>query len=466
MPDQLIVHEGTFRPEQEKSYVHLPFEVPAGATRLEIRYSYSDRIGSDPHLSGGNTLDLGVFDSRGVAFLGAGFRGWSGSELSVVSLGEVEATPGYLAGPLTPGQWHVMLGLYKIGPAGCTYRVTVAIATEPSRDPRARLPLDTLRLPASMPPAPFAPWLRGELHCHTWHSDGDGSPIERILLARERGLDFLAVTDHNTTSSQHELAGLESPGLVLLRGVEVTTFKGHFNVWGIGDWVDFRVRSPEDMAAAIRFAIARGAVTSCNHPKPFGPPWEYVDVADYHCIEVWNGPWHTLNQASLDFWLSQLAAGRRIPAVGGSDYHRKAELAQVPPRAPGTPTVWAYVPGAADEQAILAAIRRGHVSLSDEPDGPLLELRAGDGRAALGGDAVARPKDGQLAIQVRCRRGGGCRLRLLDQRGALFEQLIGGPDELVSVRLPVDGSLYVRAELRDGGAMRALTNPIYLDGSR
>jgi hypothetical protein len=307
-------------------------------------------------------------------------------------------------------------------------------------------------------------WLRGELHCHTWHSDGDGSPAERIQMARERGLDFLAITDHNTISSQIELAGVQDPGLILIRGVEVTTFKGHFNVWGIGEWVDFRVQRPDDMAAAIRFAAERGAVASCNHPKPFGPPWEYAEVAGYHCIEVWNGPWYTLNQAALDFWLEQLARGRRIPAVGGSDYHRKGQLAERPPRAPGTPTVWVYAGGMPGEQAILQAVRQGRVSLSDAPDGPFLDLRAGTEFAALGGDALPQPPDGRLAIRLRCLRGVGHRLQILDQQGTLLERVIAEPDQTVALELPVARSLFVRAELRDAtGTMKALTNPVYLD---
>jgi hypothetical protein len=461
---QNIILQGTLRPEQEKTYIHLPFEVPAGATRLKIAYRYSNRIGSSPHLSGGNTIDLGVFDSRGVDYLQAGFRGWSGSERLSVSIDEADATPGYLAGPLTRGRWHVMLGLYKIAPEGCSYRVEIAISTEPGCQLVGELPALTAELPASPPRAPFAPWLRGELHCHTWHSDGDGSPLERVALAHELGLDFLAVTDHNTTSSQLELAGLDDPGLILIRGMEITTFKGHFNAWGIGDWVDFRVQRPEDMAAAIRFAVERGAVVSCNHPKPFGPPWEFEEVMGYHCIEVWNGPWYALNQASLDFWLRQLASGKRISAVGGSDYHRKSQLAEVPPRAPGMPTVWAYVPGTPDARSILQAIRQGHVSLSDQPDGPLLDLRAGVGSTALCGDTLPRPEDGQLPIQLHCRRGEGCRLQLLDQEGVLLERRIAMPDETVVAELPVTRSRYVRAELRDGvGNMKALSNPVYLD---
>jgi hypothetical protein len=214
------------------------------------------------------------------------------------------------------------------------------------------------------------------------------------------------------------------------------------------------------MEGAIQFAVARGALTSCNHPKPFGPEWEYEETEGCHCVEVWNGPWYVLNQMSLDFWLKQLAAGKRLVAVGGSDYHHRGELEQTPPRAPGTPTVWVHVTETPSARAILQAIRQGHVALSDEPDGPLLDLRAGTG---LGGDVLPRPASSRLAVHVRCERGAGNQLSLLNQHGILFEQNISSADEEVAVELEVGDSLYVRAELRDSqDTMRALTNPIYL----
>lgn len=459
MSEQIIVREGTLVPAQEKTYVHLPFDVPEAATRIQVEYSYSDRIGSDPMLGGGNTVDLGVFDARGIDFLTAGFRGWSGSERSSFFITETDATPGYLAGPLTPGRWHILLGLYKIFSKGCSYRVTITLTTStPSSG--AINPLPVGDLPSSPPRAPFAPWLRGELHCHSWHSDGDRSPGDVVKLARERGLDFLAISDHNNTGSQRELVNLRDPGLILIRGVEVTTFKGHFGVWGIPDWVDFRVQSPEQMAAALHFASQRGALTSCNHPKPFGPPWDYDSVTGFHCVEVWNGPWTPFNQAALNYWVRLLATGRRIPAVGGSDWHRQKHLDETPPRAPGTPTTWVYVQGEQNASAILNAIRHGHLVLSEEPNGALLDLRAGE---AMVGDVSARPLDGKFSVQIHCQRGEGNVLHLLDQQGTLFEQKVIGADETISTELAVGNSLYVRAELRSpSDGCKSLTNPIYL----
>ncbi len=461
MSEFMITHEGTFRTDQESGYIHLPFQVPAHTTRIQVEYQYSSPISAAPGVTGGNTLDLGVFDARGIEFLDAGFRGWSGSERSSFFITETEATPGYLAGPMTEGLWHVLLGLYKIGPDGCSYRVTITVSTAENEMGRSEPPpAPTGDLPASRPRAPFAPWLRGELHCHTVHSDGDLTPGELIELAHARGLDFLAMADHNTIASQRELATVRAPGLVLIRGVEVTTFYGHFCCWGIPDWVDFRVTRPEQMERAVEFANRHGGLTCANHPKPLGPPWDFTAVAGYHCIEVWNGTWQMRNQDSLDFWVRQLAGGRRIPAVGGSDFHRRQQMLEHPPRAPGRPTVWAYVPGEPSSAAILAAIRQGHVVLSDTPDGPLLDVRALN---AIPGDEVLRPPAGTLALHVRCQRGAGNLLRLLDQNGLLFEQRVTAAEQEFVLELPVPSSRYVRAELRaPDQPMRALTNPLYI----
>ena len=401
-----IILDGVFRPEQEKTYVDVPFDMPAGAVRLDVSYSYSSPIDSHPLMSGGNTVDLGVFDERGVGFLRAGFRGCSGSVRDAFFITESEATPGYLAGPLLPGRWHVNLGLYKVAD-GCAYHLTIAITTKRGHVPTGSLRPPVTSLPSSPLPARYSPWLCGELHCHTWHSDGELSPADVVALARRRGLDFLAISDHNTTAAQYELAALHDPGLILIPGVEVTTFNGHFNVWGSGDWVDFRVHNADEMSAALRLAGERGALRSCNHPRPYGPPWAFEDVTDYDCIEVWNGPWFVLNSISLDFWTRRLAQGRRIPAIAGSDWHRVSEMAGDQPRAPGTPCVWLHVPEQPSAAAILSAIRQGHIAMSEDVSGPLLDLRAGvsaeaDGRRRCAA-SCGRPSAGARALPARGR---------------------------------------------------------------
>ncbi len=92
MAKQTIIHEGHLNSEQGGSYIHLPFDMPIEAVRLEVAYQYSEQISSDPLVSGGNTIDLGIFDERGIEFLKAGFRGWSGSNRSEFFITDTGAT--------------------------------------------------------------------------------------------------------------------------------------------------------------------------------------------------------------------------------------------------------------------------------------------------------------------------------------------------------------------------------------
>ena len=93
----------------------------------------------------------------------------------------------------------------------------------------------------SLPADAGLTWLAGDLHAHTFHSDGVMSVAELAAHAVERGLDFVAVTDHNTVS-HHALLGPASSryGVTLLPGQEVTTELGHAGVLGDTGWIDFR----------------------------------------------------------------------------------------------------------------------------------------------------------------------------------------------------------------------------------
>lgn len=445
---------------EQGAFLHLPFEMPPGVGRLEVRYDYSDPIDSDPHITGGNTVDLGLFDQRGIRFIEAGFRGWTGSARREFYVTPGEATPGYLPGPLEPGKWHIFLGLYKLSPQGCHYQVTLRFF--PADGAAAPLPvmLPVRRDAPAFPPKPDG-WYRGELHCHTYHSDGDSAPLELVRAAQALGLDFLAITDHNTLSHLIDLAAIDTPNLILIPGVEITTYKGHWNVWGDSGWIDFRTLTPERMESAIQVARERGYLTSCNHPRPYGPPWEFEDVTGSHCLEVWNGPWAIFNAVSLAYYEKRLNAGQQVVAVGGSDAHRlradQTVIAHI-----GTPTTWVYCPGPPSAAALLDAIRAGHVFISEAPRGPQLYLTAGP---AMMGDSVARPADNRLAVAVRVVDGAGQIVEVCGAPGSMARLAVESPDQVFQTELDVSGTPYVRAQLVGGdkaSEMHALTNPIYL----
>ena len=92
-----ITLTGRFEPADELTYRHLPFQVPEGIRQLHVSVTYIARIGSNPTLRGGNTLDIGLFDARGAESGGDGFRGWSGSEKTEITIDRDWATPPYRA---------------------------------------------------------------------------------------------------------------------------------------------------------------------------------------------------------------------------------------------------------------------------------------------------------------------------------------------------------------------------------
>src|SRR5207248_3077001 len=106
------------------------------------------------------------------------FRGWSGSARDHVAVRADEATPGYLPGPLAPGLWSVLLGLYQV-PEPCTLEVTVEVDAEASA---ASLDEGAATISAAragpVPPARrMLDMVAGDLHTHTVHSADAEHPI-------------------------------------------------------------------------------------------------------------------------------------------------------------------------------------------------------------------------------------------------------------------------------------------------
>jgi hypothetical protein len=423
-PDRVL--RGSFSPDQERHYTEIPFTVPSGVGSLHIEYGYSDRIGSDPRLSGGNTLDIGLFDAHD-------FRGWSGSHKLEFTVSETWATPAYTAGPITPGEWRVLLGPYKVAPRGCDYEVRISFSAE-CGDPPYSEPLQVVAerqvgLSAAAEPG----WLRGDLHCHTLYSDGDSWPADMLAQAVERGLDFLGVTDHNQTGHHAAYARLRGAQLpIVLPGVEVTTYGGHWNAWGTDSWWDFRDPTEAATSRVMQAAAAAGAVVSVNHPKPFGPPWQYPNAVGFHAVEVWNGNWLEENEVSLAWWDTLLRSGRRIVAVGGSDTHHLKRDGD----RPGRPTTWVQADSRSVD-GVLTALRAGRVFVSRDVDGPQLYLSREN---------------------VHVVGAGGATLTLVSARGVERSTTVDSDDWTIPV---THSGLFFRAELRDAsGEMLALSNPV------
>jgi hypothetical protein len=424
-------------PAQQGSYLRLPFSMPAGIEALDLRYRYK-RFHEQETAAGSvaftsrqevNIIDLGLIGPDGTQV------GASGSDKSEVSISAVAATPGYRATPLVPGEWHILVGAYKVAPEGVTVTYDLTFTFK-----RRRL-------------------LKGDLHTHTLASDGALTAKELAWRARRHGLDFLAITDHNQPVAASALP--QVPGLTLIAGLEWTHYQGHANFLGCDQPYDepFATDSLAEAQSRFRTGRERGALITINHPFEAG--CEFVldmQALPFDCLEVWNGPMRESNLKAIGLWQSWLAAGRKVPICGGSDYHRDTPFIFL-----GGPTTCVFAESASPDD-ILAALKAGHAYISFASNGPWLEMTSGD---AIMGDSVLWSDASQVQLQAG-RLAAGDVVRVVTRAGS--EVVVQAPaDGQVSATLPVPAPGFARVEILRTfipaipQLPALISNPIYFD---
>jgi len=341
--------------------------MPPDTESFSLTYRYERHHESEIRLKGGsfisqeeiNIIDLGIIAPDGTQV------GASGSDKTEIQISETRATPGYRPCQLVPGEWQIILGAYKVAPAGVT------VLYELSFTPKHLL------------------LLKGDLHTHTLASDGVLTVEEFAQHALRHGLDFLAITDHNQMVSADSLPQL--PGFTLIPGIEWTHYQGHANFLGVDRPYDepFLANSLEEVQARFNSAHARRALITINHPFDEICPFLFdMNSLPFDCLEIWNGPMRESNLRAVGLWQSMLMAGKKVPICGGSDYHRDHLFIM-----PGGPTTCVYAMSASPAD-ILSGLRQGHAYITFSPNGPTLEITAGD---AIPGDSV--PFSGIKEIQ-------------------------------------------------------------------
>jgi hypothetical protein len=465
-----IVLEGVVEGSQNQSYIQVPFVVPSGTERITLTFSYT---GKEQHTA----LDLGLLDP-------AELRCWSGGNKSLLTVGIADATPSCLPGSIPPGSWNVLIGVPNIRPnAQSRYTVHVyfssggAVASQPA----------ILNVPLRAGLA----WYRGDLHLHTAQSDGE-CPSQSGKMApcpvyfsadaaARRGLDFIAITDHNATSQYNPMRELQPyfDKLLLIPGREITTFEGHINFLGTTDFVDFRLGSKQvpDMNTLLRSADQLGGMTSINHPGDpsgeicMGCGWTPSSKVDMHlltAVEAVNGGSEEYGIPNIPFWDKQLDRGCRLTGIGGSDNHRPMQpldgIGSI-----GSPTTVVYATELSTP-AILAGIRAGHVFIDlAGTRNRLLEVTARTRNQIVhAGDLLTAPEGEAVDFDLRVTDAAGGNVRWLKdgQEAALKTgAAVSSADQSFSLAWVSDGHRHwFRAEVEaPDGKMWLLSNPIYVN---
>lgn len=352
-------------------------------------------------------------------------------------------------------------------------------------------------------------WLPGDLHTHSTYShDVYGGPTDdntgpdeaytlglpvagKFLEGRERGLRWMAVSDHDDVRSVAELAGANQ-GLIAVPAYE-HSIKGHAHMFGATRHYDAGDQAADAVNAMADALRAAGGLFQANHPA-----YRVSADADFHAcggggcsdcksinwtygfdvrpdtIEVWN-PSVVRSDVSETFWECWLDRGEQIGATGGSDSHWLSLHAVA---GPGQPTTWVYARDSSPA-GIIQALREGRSFVSGQPpelNGTRLLLDAP--RHGMVGDTVTP------GSRLRVRAPGlavPAVLRIRANGQQVLEREMN-PGEVVSLRAPreagwVRAILLARASVpvnlavqdlgdatpqRDGMPMLALTSPMYL----
>lgn len=423
--------------DQDGKYLLVPFAMPPSTERIDIQYTYPHTENQPFTVESGqftkhqrvNRIDLGLIAPDGSQV------GASGSSRDIIFVSTTEATPGYQPHPLTPGDWQIMLGAYVVSADGADVTIRLRFTPKTRR------------------------WLKGDLHTHTLASDGL-LPLDHLARhAREHGLDFIAVTDHNQPVRRASFPKI--PGLTIIPGLEWTHYRGHSNFLGIEEPYSgpFFTNTDEEACEKFRQAHQNGALISINHPleSNFGFRFD-LESLHYDLIEVWNGPMRPKNIETIAWWDQMLKAGKRQVAVCGSDYHEDTIFQRL-----GNPTI-NVLAWSASEKDILEAVEAGHSYFTFSPTSLHLELDV-DGSSY---GTIVPWREGQQAHLKAFALEPGDHIKLIDQDGE--RTLFTSPDKGDwQITLPVEKPGYMRFEIWRTffpglPPMPALvTNPIWLE---
>ena len=165
--------------------------------------------------------------------------------------------------------------------------------------------------------------IKAEFHCHTVYSHDSSNRILQLLsAARERGIGWLAITDHNTIKGALKAREFD-PELVVV-GEEILTEKGELLAYYVSEEI------PKGLSAmeTIRRLKNQGAFIAVPHVFDYRRHgWHLDDLLEIlplvDALEVFNARCLAggINRQGREF-----AEARHMPMIAGSDAHSLVEL--------------------------------------------------------------------------------------------------------------------------------------------
>jgi len=187
--------------------------------------------------------------------------------------------------------------------------------------------------------------LKIDLHVHTCYSyDSVITPKELVVYAKKRGLDAVAVTDHDTIKGALKLS--KHGGLLVISGIEVSSQYGHVLALNVNE----RIPSGLDLHATIQEIHEADGIAIAAHSTALhrGELRKHI-IGNFDAVEV-------INASSIPFHFStyanrKIAEKLNLPQTGGSDAHYAPEIGMA----------YTLVDADLEEEEIATAIKNGKV---------------------------------------------------------------------------------------------------------
>lgn len=296
-----------------------------------------------------------------------------------------------------------------------------------------------------------------DIHTHSNYSDGLGSPAENHECARNAGLDFLFVTDHESVMQKRQLAKLADASW----GQEPGAGLHH-----IGLLNNARCFRPARKNIGADFAKARRVAPFAWIPHPAGwyPSTWYNDeqvaslwsLGEKFAMEVVNGAnkvaaaYDAFDAEAVRIWDRLLRDGRQVTALGGSDAHIPEDIG----------SVWTGV--FADElngASIIAALQDGNCFASEAA----LMYFSCNGLPM--GSRIMTGKGTRIRLKLKVADAAGIASCTIVSNGKILKRIDGSGrtsvEEEIAV-VPDEARSYYRLESISGDGRRAFSSPVYV----
>ncbi|MCZ2856705.1 MAG: CehA/McbA family metallohydrolase [Candidatus Bathyarchaeota archaeon] len=205
-----------------------------------------------------------------------------------------------------------------------------------------------------------------DLHVHTCYSDDGMSTLREVVdYAEKKGLNGIAITDHDTLNGTDKALKLANKKeLVVIPGVEVTTLQGH--VLGLN--ITTSIPKNLGLIETVKKIHEAGGIAIAAHPIVLIKSHikqRTASASNLDGIEV-------INSSAFPFFLSTrlsqtLAEQLKLPQTAGTDAHHADEIG----------TAYTLVKADPDIDEITEAIRKGAVAPFGKPISWKIRVRRG-----------------------------------------------------------------------------------------